>query len=55
MEEGRRKIWLWLAAMMLTAMLVGGCYYFGTTQETTYDQEGTLVEYDAGEESYGGK
>lgn len=53
MEEGRKKIWLWLMVMMLTAMLVGGCYYFGTAKETTYDNEGTLVESTLEDEGYG--
>lgn len=53
MEEGRKKIWLWLMVMMLTAVLVGGCYYFGTTKETSYDNEGTLVEYTAEDAEYG--
>ena len=53
MEEGRKKIWLWLAVMMLTAMQVGGCYYFGTVKETSGGQQGTLVENTAGEELYG--
>lgn len=44
MEEGRKKIWLWLMVMVLTALLAGGCYYFGTEKETNYEQEGTLVE-----------
>ncbi len=44
MKEGYRKIWLWLALMMLVTVVVGGSYYFGTMQEADYESEGTLVE-----------
>lgn len=50
MKEGYRKIWLWLALMMLATVIVGGSYYFGTERETEYESEGTLVESDAGNE-----
>lgn len=52
MKEGYRKIWLWLALMMLVTVIVGGSYYFGTMQEADYESEGTLVERD--DENAGG-
>ena len=48
MKEGYRKIWLWLALMMLVTVIVGGSYYFGTMQDADYESEGTLVESEAG-------
>ena len=48
MKEGYRKIWLWLALMMLVTVIVGGSYYFGTMQDADYESEGTLVEREAG-------
>lgn len=44
MKEGYRKIWLWLALMMLVTVIVGGSYYFGTMQDADYESEGTLVK-----------
>ncbi len=52
MKEGYRKIWLWLALMMLVTVIVGGSYYFGTMQDADYESEGTLVEREAGNVGY---
>ena len=54
MDEGHRKIRIWLAVMVLAAVLAGCGYYYAAERGEKYESEDTLVEHvtNAGEDVY---
>lgn len=44
MEDGRRKIRICLISIVLAAVVIGICYYYGSSSEQQkYSTEGTLI------------
>ena len=51
MDDGHRKIRIWLTVMLLAAVLAGSGYYYAATREGKYESENTLVENAVGSRS----
>lgn len=48
MYEGRRKVRICLAAIVLAAVVIGGVYFLYSNDENFPDSEGTLIRQQEG-------